>query len=188
MNRFFTKKSRWLVPLFLLTLGSCEKSEKREYPLLPTEKDPEMDITSYGVLSVNRENSGGNTAKEGSLKVVDNDYSTKFLINPYQNDLYIQLAFPGGIAVTSYIVASADDAPARDPKDWELVGSNDMQAWTVIDKKEGYVFSARNQKVRFDTSNKEKYRYYRFNVKAISGGTGLFQMAELRLINDPQVQ
>lgn len=42
--------------------------------------------------------------------------------------------------MTSYIVASADDAPARDPKDWELVGSNDMQAWTVIDKKEGYVF------------------------------------------------
>ncbi|MGF7023680.1 ATP/GTP-binding protein [Sphingobacterium sp.] len=176
------------VPLIgmLLLFNACDKSEVRQYDLLPTEEEPEMDITVYGELSVNRENSGGKTAGEGSLKVVDNDYGTKFLINPYQNDLYIELAFPGGIAATAYIVASANDAQDRDPKDWELVGSNDRASWTTIDSKTGYKFDTRNQQVRFEVDNVTKYKYYRLQIKAIYGGTGLFQMAEWRLISDPQ--
>lgn len=169
-----------------LLLNSCNKSEVKHYDLLPPEKEPEMDITVYGTLTVNRENSGGKTAGEGSLKVVDNDYGTKFLINPYQNDLYIELAFPGGIAATAYIVASANDAQDRDPKDWELVGSNDRSSWTTIDSKTGYKFDSRNQKVRFEINNIVKYKYYRLQIQAIYGGTGLFQLAEWRLISDPQ--
>ena len=167
-------------------LTGCDKTEVRQYDLLESEKEPEMDITAYGNLSVNRENSGGKTANEGSLKVVDQDYNTKFLINPYYDDLYMQLSFPGGISVGAYILASANDAQDRDPKDWELMGSNDGSAWISVDSKQGYLFTSRNQKVRFDISNKEKYRYYRLNVKAIRGGTGLFQLAEWRVIYVPE--
>lgn len=169
----------------LMGMGACEKEEVRQYELLPEQQEPEMDITSSGTISVNFENSGGASANEGSLKLVDNDYNSKFLINPYRENLYLQLRFPGGIAVSAYILASANDAQDRDPKNWELVGSNDLENWTVLDKKEDYMFTSRFQKVRFDIDNTTQYRYYRLNITAIRGGTGLFQMAEWRLIYDP---
>ncbi len=174
-----------LLGLFIC-LTACEKTETRHYDLLEPEKEPEMDITAYGVLAVNRENSGGKTANEGSPKVVDNDYKTKFLINPYVDDLYLQLSFPGGIAVGSYILASANDAQGRDPKDWTFAGSNDGTTWTTIDTKQGYLFTSRDQKVRFDVPNKEKYRYYRLSITAIRDGSGLFQLAEWRVNNVPE--
>ncbi|MFD2598041.1 ATP/GTP-binding protein [Sphingobacterium corticis] len=166
-------------------MGGCEKEEVRQYELLPEQEEPEMDITSSGTISVNFENSGGAGANEGSLKLVDNDYNSKFLINPYRENLYMQLRFPGGIAVSAYILASANDAQDRDPKTWDLVGSNDLENWTVIDSKTDYMFTSRLQKARFDIDNSTLYRYYRLNIKAIRGGSGLFQMAEWRLIYDP---
>lgn len=182
-----TKIIRLPLFLFLFAILACDTEDIRTYELLPAEEEPEMDITIYGTLSVNRENAGGPTAAEGSLKVIDNDYSTKFLINPYYDDLYMQLAFPGGIAVSAYILASANDAPSRDPRNWELLGSNDLESWTTIDSVNDYTFSSRNQQVRFDVENTEMYRYYRLNITAILGGTGLFQMAEWRLIYNPSV-
>ncbi len=168
-----------------LALGACEKEEHRQYDLLPAQEEPEMDITSSGTISVNFDNANGASGNEGSLKLVDNDYNSKFLINPYRENLYLQLRFPGGIAVSAYVVASANDAQDRDPKTWDLVGSNDLENWTVIDSKTDYMFTSRLQKARFDIDNSTLYRYYRLNIKAIRGGSGLFQMAEWRLIYDP---
>ena len=172
----------------LMGTVACEKEEVRHYELLPAQEEPEMDITSSGTISVNFENANGASGNEGSLKLVDNDYNSKFLINPYRDNLYLQLRFPGGIAVSAYVLASANDAQDRDPKNWELVGSNDLENWTVLDKKEDYLFTSRFQKVRFDIANTTQYRYYRINITAIRGGSGLFQMAEWRLIYDPNRQ
>ncbi|TDS13896.1 discoidin domain-containing protein [Sphingobacterium paludis] len=177
-----------LAGCILIGTGGCEKENVRQYDLLPEQEEPEMDITSSGTISVNFDNASGAGGNEGSLKLVDNDYNSKFLINPYRENLYMQLAFPGGIAVSAYVLASANDAQDRDPKNWQLVGSNDMENWTVLDSKTDYMFTSRLQKVRFDIENATKYRYYRLNVTAIRGGTGLFQMAEWRLIYDPNRQ
>lgn len=186
MNKLTKSRRLLLLVSILLSFSACQKTEVKSYELLPAENEPEMDITIYGKLTVNHENSNGVTAGEGSPKVVDDDYSTKFLINPYVNDLFLQLTFPGGIAVTSYVLASANDASGRDPKDWDLVASNDGENWTTLESKTGYAFPDRNFKVRFDISNTTKYKFYKLNIKAIAGGTGLFQLAEWRLIADPQ--
>lgn len=186
MNKLTRSRRLLLFVGMLLSFSACQKTEVKHYELLPPETEPEMDITIYGKLTVNHENSGGSGAGEGSPKVVDDDYSTKFLINPYVNDLFLQLTFPGGIAVTSYVLASANDAPGRDPKNWDLIASNDGENWTTLESKTGYTFPDRDFKVRFDISNTTKYKFYRLNIKEIAGGTGLFQMAEWRLISDPQ--
>lgn len=177
------------IPIVLLIgmvcLNGCQKEEERTYELLPPQDEPEMDITPYGALSANRENAGGATANEGSLKLVDNDYSTKFLINPWANDFYVQLAFPGGISASAYLLVSGNDAPSRDPKSWNLVGSNDLENWHTLDTQVDFAFSGRNQAVRFDFDNSEQYRYYRLEIKEIFGGSGLFQMSEWRLYYTP---
>lgn len=181
------------VPCYLalmLFLNSCEKDESRSYELLPPEAEPEMDITTYATLSVNRENSSGKEGAEGSLKLVDNDVKSKYLINPYADDLTLQLAFPGGIAIGAYTLTPGNDAPARDPKNWVFEGSENGTDWTVLDEVNDYVFDAslRNEKTyRFDIENTTKYRYYRLRVTAIFGGSGLFQLSEWRVINVPEV-
>jgi len=145
-----------------------------------------MDITNYGTLSVNRENGGGKEGGEGSLKLVDNDFNSKFLINPYVDDLYFELAFPGGIAVNAYILVSGNDAPGRDPKTWKLLGSNDRSDWVVVHEKADFLFTGRNQVARFDFSNEVQYKYYRVRVEQIRDGSGLFQLSEWRLFYTPK--
>ncbi len=187
-------KSAYLkVPFFLallLFLHACEKDESRSYDLLPPEPEPEMDITTYATLSVNRENASGKEAGEGSLKLVDNDVKSKFLINPYVEDLTLKLSFPGGIAIGAYTLTPGNDAPARDPKNWLFEGSENGTDWVMLDEITNYVFDAalRNGKTyRFDIENTTKYRYYRIRVTAIFGGSGLFQLSEWRVINVPEV-
>jgi len=170
----------------MLSLQGCEKKADRAYALLPEQAEPEMDITNYGTLSVNRENGGGKEGGEGSLKLVDNDFNSKFLINPYVDDLYFELAFPGGIAVNAYILVSGNDAPGRDPKTWKLLGSNDRSDWVVVHEKADFLFTGRNQVARFDFSNEVQYKYYRVRVEQIRDGSGLFQLSEWRLFYTPK--
>jgi len=180
-----TKLTRMSFYLLLGLLGTaCSKDKSREYPLLPAEQEKEMDITAYGVLKVNRENAGGKEGGEGSLKVVDGDYKSKYLINPYQNDMYIQLGFPGAIRLGAYTLTSGNDAADRDPKDWTIVGSADGTTWKIIDERKDEKFAARNETRRFQITTAESFKFYRINILSNNGG-GLFQLSEFRLINAP---
>lgn len=181
-QKALTKMSLYLLLGLLST--ACSKDKEREYPLLPAEQEKEMDITAYGVLKVNRENGGGKEGGEGSLKVVDGDYKSKYLINPYQNDMYIQLGFPGAIKLGAYTLTSGNDAPDRDPKNWTLAGSADGTNWKVIDERKEEKFAGRNETRRFQITTTESFKFYRINILSNNGG-GLFQLSEFRLINDP---
>lgn len=173
------------VALLLLTTA-CEKQEEKHYDLLPAQEEPAMDITRYGILSVKYENNGGVTHAEGSPKVVDNDNDTKYLVQSFAPDFYMQLSFPSGINVNAYELVSGNDAPDRDPQDWELVGSNDEENWTVLDQVSGFSFTGRKQVARFDYDNTEAFRFYRLNITAKAGGTsGIFQLAEWRIFHTP---
>lgn len=184
LTRFITVPI--IVLIGLLSLYGCDKKTDKEYALLPSQAEPEMDITSYGVLAVNRENSGGKDGGEGSLKLVDNDYNSKYLINPFVDDLYFELSFPGGIAASAYLLVSGNDAPDRDPKTWKLLGSNDRKEWAVVHEKTNFAFTGRKQAVRFDFPNEVQYKYYRLRIEQIFGGSGLFQLSEWRLFYTPK--
>ncbi|MCX2573069.1 discoidin domain-containing protein [Pedobacter sandarakinus] len=161
---------------------------KEEYPTVElfTWK-AKVDVTAKAVLSVNIESSAGAAGAEGSAKVVDNDFSTKFLINPYQTNFFMQLTFPAPQQVASYTLTSGNDAPGRDPKDWKFSGSVDGTTWVDLDTRTGETFSGRNLTKTYSFKNKIAYRYYRISISAIGSGS-LFQLSEWRLIEVPEEQ
>ncbi len=158
--------------------GNVDSALRTTYFAIDTITRLSVDITSQGVLSVNNENGGGSGAGEGSPKVVDGDFTTKYL-NNYANTMWIQLQFPTPVAVGAYTLTSANDASGRDPKVWDISGSNDGITWTIVDSRTDYFFANRLQTVRFETSAPAPYNYYRMNITA-NNGSSLFQMSELR--------
>ncbi|MGN6625332.1 MAG: RICIN domain-containing protein, partial [Tepidisphaeraceae bacterium] len=84
--------------------------------------------------------------------------------------------------VKRYTIDSADVA-TRDPKDWTLLGSQDGVNWTTLDSQSGQLFDYRMQQKTYNIANTTAYRYYRLNVTANNGATGL-AIAELGLWSD----
>lgn len=124
-----------------------------------------------------------NDAKESAIHLVDNDYTTKYLLFTYHTDMYVQLEYPTPTVINAYTLTSGGDAPERDPKDWNLAASNDGKSWTVIDSRSNQIFPNRTQTIQFNTSNNTAYQYYRLNITANNNNnTGLFQCTEWRLL------
>jgi len=133
------------------------------------------DITS-GVTGVTA--SAENAPGEAAAKAVDGDVNSKWLA--FQPTGWVNLTFAKATTVKRYALTSANDAPERDPRDWELQGSNDGSTWTTLDTKTGQDFAQRFQTRVFDIANTTAYTVYRLNITAVHGA-GLLQLAELRL-------
>ncbi len=145
----------------------------------------EVDVTNQGTTySVNRDNPGGSGAGEGSPKLIDNDSNTKFLVRDFRGDLWAQLAFEEATKIGAYTLTSANDAQARDPKSWRLLGSNNGTDWTQLDQRTEQEFPQRFQTRRFEFNNNESYTHYRIHFDE-NRGDGLFQLAEWRVIRVP---
>jgi alpha-L-fucosidase 2 len=97
---------------------------------------------------------------------------------------WLQYQFPAAgpwWAITQYkLVSSASDANA-DPRDWQLLGSNDGTTWTTLDSRTGETFSARGQAKRYTFVNPTPYRFYRLNITATSGAGSGVRLAEFQL-------
>jgi gliding motility-associated-like protein len=124
-------------------------------------------------------------AAEDYLKTTDNIYNNKYLLFNWANAaanggawLKFQCNTPAIVGL--YSLTSANDAAARDPRNWTLEGSDDNVNWTTLDTRTNETFTARNQTRVFSISNATAYTYYRLSITANSGD-GLFQMAEWRL-------
>ena len=143
-----------------------------------------IDVTSEGnaTIVVSRDHPNGADSAEGSLKVIDNDYTTKFLTNGFPQEFYMQQNFEFAQVVNKYTFTSGNDAPDRDFKTWELLGSNDGANFEVLDTRTDQTFTARNQTREFTFDNDQAYRYYRINVLENNGST-LIQLTEWRLLN-----
>mgnify|MGYP003640399552 CR=1 FL=1 len=142
-----------------------------------------VDITDQSTITTNRENSGGPNAGEGSIKLVDGDLGTKYL-SGYLSPFWVNLEFDEPIAAGYYAFTSANDAAGRDPRDWEIQGSQDGVTWETLDIRTGYSFPDRNLTREFYFDNNTAYKYYRFDLLS-NNGSSLFQMAEWRLFSLP---
>lgn len=153
--------------------------------LIYPDRVAEVDITTLGEFSVSRDNGGGPDAGEGSKKLIDGNYNSKFLTNwDVNNLLWFQVMYTEPTLAGAYTFTSGNDASERDPKDWNLQGSMDGKEWTTLDTRTGETFSERFQTKRYEFASSVPYRYYRVNVTANQGG-GAFQMIEWRLIRIP---
>lgn len=182
-----------LEPLAVTAFGFDDANQnellqaRAEFPNLNYPFDPAselIDVTSEGNASivVSRDHPNGPDSAEGSLKVIDNDYSTKFLTNGFPQEFYMQQNFEVPQVVNKYTFTSGNDAPDRDFKTWELLGSNDGANFDLLDTRTDQTFTARNQTREFTFDNDQAYRYYRINVLANNGST-LIQLTEWRLLN-----
>lgn len=143
-----------------------------------------IDITDEASITVNRENGGGPSGNEGSLKLIDGDLNSKYLAG-YSKPFWMNLEFEEEKIISFYQLTSGNDAPDRDPRDWQILGSNDGENWEILDERLNQEFNGRNLTREFYFDNDTGYKYYRLDVLNNNGG-GLFQMSEWRLLSIPE--
>ncbi|HEX6426311.1 MAG TPA: T9SS type A sorting domain-containing protein [Niastella sp.] len=142
-----------------------------------------FDVTDNGgTISAQYPNTN---AAEDVPKLIDNSVQTKYYRSGRTN-LWVQYQSTVAAIVTYYTITSANDVPARDPKDWTLAGSNDAVNWTVIDTRSGETFASRFlKKTYLINNNSTAYSYYRLTISANNGQTGT-QFAEWELFERRQ--
>ncbi|MEC5029297.1 MAG: Ig-like domain-containing protein, partial [Oscillatoria sp. PMC 1051.18] len=132
--------------------------------------------------------SGENAPEEGKEEAFDQSLSTKWLT--FNNTGWLQYEFETPVVVTDYHLTSGDDEPARDPKDWQLQGSNDGVNFVNLESQTNQNFSGRLETKSFHipSANQQAYQYYRLNITANHGldsyGDATLQLVELELIYD----
>jgi regulation of enolase protein 1 (concanavalin A-like superfamily) len=144
-----------------------------------TPQVPMVNVVSDGTFNDSASNPNGN---EGAVKAFDKNPGSKWLCAAVS---WLQYDFGAGVTQTikRYTITSGSDVPARDPKDWQLQGSNDGSTWTTLDARNGQSFTTRMQTVAYAISSPAAYRYYRLNVTANNGDVST-QLSELGLFTD----
>lgn len=110
----------------------------------------------------------------------DDDLDEKWL-HAVSTAAWIGYVLPEGAVINYYTITSADDVPARDPKDWVFQGSNDGNNWIDLDQRTNEDFPQRFQKRGFLFENTTAYQYYRLFVQANNGDIAT-QLQQLEFI------
>lgn len=119
---------------------------------------------------------------EGVSSSADGDPATKWCVEPRGSPVMWEARLPQACAVAAYTLTSTpEDRPDRDPKTWELAGSDDGAAWTPLDRRENQpVFARRGEARTFAVAAPRAFRRYRLTLLANQGGSHL-QLAEIGL-------
>jgi hypothetical protein len=120
---------------------------------------------------------------EGAYKAFDSNPGSKwFGWNAATGWLQYDFGAGNEQVVKRYTINSADVA-ARDPKDWNFLGSQDGSSWTTLDSQSNQSFAIRMQQNTYPIGNTTAYRYYRLDITANNGSTGV-AIAELGMWSD----
>jgi predicted alpha-1,2-mannosidase len=150
--------------------------------LVPGDVDLPGDVTGT-VADVTA--SDENPPAEGAENLADGDVSTKWLAGSSTAHATYELDEPA--AVATYALASANDAPDRDPRAWRLEGSADGEDWTTLDERTDQTFTARFETRRYTVTEPTEFRFYRLAVTENSGGQGT-QLAEWLISTEVAVE
>ena len=144
-----------------------------------------INVATGGTTSATSNIGSGN---EGSDKAFDRNTGSKWFNGNSGTSGWIRYDLGAGKAqvVTAYDVATANDVPGRDPKNWQFQGSNDATNWTTLDTRTnqdflGYRYFAK----RYMFANSTPFRFYRLNVTANNGDAIGIQLSELSLLVAP---
>jgi hypothetical protein len=107
--------------------------------------------------------SGDNAAVgEGMDKAFDGNLQTKWLT--FGKAAWITYNFQKPTKITNYSLTSANDYNTRDPKNWELLASNDNVNWFILDKRSNQMFKNRFEKKLYSVENDTSYVFYKLNI------------------------
>lgn len=138
-----------------------------------------FDITNNGG-TITAQYSNTSKPSENYPSLIDNTHTTKY----YQSGrkaLWVQYRSTIPAIVTRYTITSANDVPERDPKDWNLAGSDDGSTWTTLDTRANETFPSRFLKKTYSFENTTPYTYYRLTITNNNGHAGT-QFAEWELL------
>ena len=119
---------------------------------------------------------------EGVASSADGDRASKWCVEPRGTPVAWEARLPRPAAVSAYtLTATLENRPDRDPKTWELSGSDDGAAWATLDRRENQpAFETRGETKRFSVASPRAFRRYRLAFAANQGGSH-FQLAEIGL-------
>jgi predicted alpha-1,2-mannosidase len=119
-----------------------------------------------------------NPPNEVARNLADGDVNTKWFDGATTGSVTYELSKPE--TVVAYALASANDFPGRDPRDWKLESSSDGSSWTTLDTRTNQGFADRFLTREYAVDNKTAYRFYRLSVTANAGDPAV-QLAEWML-------
>lgn len=111
--------------------------------------------------------SAQNLPGEAASNLLDSNPNTKWLA--FASTGWVVYTFDKPVVATDYAMTSANDSPARDPKNWTIEGSNDGKTWAPVDTQTNQSFPGRLQEKDYKTANTTAYSSYRLTISANSG-------------------
>ncbi|WP_343704491.1 chondroitinase-B domain-containing protein [Chitinophaga sp.] len=123
-----------------------------------------------------------NTSKpaENFPSLIDNNPATKYYRSG-RTALWVQYQSAAPAIVVRYTLTSGNDRPARDPKDWRLLGSSNGTSWDTLDVRTGESFASRGLLKSYTVAtNMQPYIYFRLDILDNNGETNT-QLAEWEL-------
>jgi PKD repeat protein len=144
------------------------------------------DITDKHLFTVSAEHAPF-VENEGPEQAFDASLNSKFLSK--ESTSWLKLAFNNTHAIKGYTITSALDAPARDPKHWQVSTSLDGKTWQVIDNVENAHFSKRAQTRRFEIAAPVNARFIRFALSQegkTQWGDSYLQLADIGVLAETE--
>ncbi|GGF72679.1 hypothetical protein GCM10010912_17340 [Paenibacillus albidus] len=91
---------------------------------------------------------------------------------------WLAYEFPTAKVITKYIIyygsnQSNSHTIGVNPKDWTFEGSNDKSNWVVLDTQSNVTSWILGEEKSYEFNNDTEYKYYRINISANNGQTGL---------------
>ena len=128
----------------------------------------DLDFAPYQKITSNAETADAN---EGIEKLIDGRTDTKWYSSAglpwgynHPFPIWFLLEHREPVAIDYYQLTSANDVENRDPKHWNLYGSNDNQEFILLDSQDDVVFSNRHQTKVFKLEQEVSYKYYKLEI------------------------
>lgn len=123
------------------------------------------------------------TPQYAAYKLFDRDANSIWFAENGATVGYIKI-YMGGIGwfVTSYTVLGCASVGSCSPRDWTLQGSNNNIDWTILSTIVGETGWTTTDMRTYTITSPRGYQYYKMNITANDGYSGLLGFSQLELI------
>ncbi len=105
----------------------------------------------------------GKSDNESKDKLFDHSADSKYCFD-YYGSAWVAFEANTATKANMYSITSANDNNGRDPKSWELQGSDNGTDWVTLDKREGEMFIGFKTTQFYFFNNEKAYKHYRLQI------------------------